>query len=105
MKPFTRPPTSVGILRNFFVPLDLKYWRSSVEVYGSFSTSSQATGAPEKSSSRSPESSFHDGGFLMNGCSVSTLAKFVPSAHARKTSDSLDPSNNQRITLCASSMR
>src|SRR5947208_3029255 len=99
MKPFTRPPTSVGILRNFFVPPDLKYSRSSLEVYGSFSISSQATGAPEKSSSRSPGSSFHEEGFLMKGWSDSTLRKFVPSADARKTSDSLVSSSNQRITL------
>src|SRR5438046_10670822 len=102
MKPFTRPPTSVGILRNFFVPPDFQYSRNSVEVYGSFSTSSQTTGAPEKNSSRTPGSSFHDGGFLMNGCSGSTLAKFVPSAQARKTSESFDSFSNQRITLCAS---
>jgi len=61
----------------------------------------EATGAPEKKSSRSPGSSFHDEGFLMNGCSGSALKKFVPSAHARKTRESFDSSNNQRITLCA----
>src|SRR6266566_2436875 len=77
MNPLTRPPTRVGILRNFFVPPDFKYSRRSLEVYGSCSTSSQATGAPEKNSSRSPGSSFHDKGFLMNGCVGSALAKFV----------------------------
>src|SRR6059058_5787037 len=101
MNPLTRPPTSVGILRNFFVPPDFKYSRRSLEVNGSRSTSSQATGAPEKNSSRSPGSSFQDEGFLMNGCSGSPIAKFVPSAHARKTSASFNSSNNQRITLCA----
>src|SRR5438552_12667545 len=100
MNPFTRPPTSVGILKNFFVPPDFKYSRRSLEVYGSCSTSSQATGAPEKNSSRSPGSSFHDEGFLMNGCSGSALAKFVPSAQARKTSASFDSPTNQRITPC-----
>src|SRR5207244_11719328 len=86
-------------------PPDLKYSRSSLEAYGSCSTSSQATGAPEKNSSRSPGSSFHDEGFLMNGCSGSALAKFAPSAQARKTSKSFDSSSNQRITLCAPSRR
>src|SRR6266508_5578055 len=98
MKPLTRPPTSVGILRNFFVPPDFKYSRSSFEISGSRSISSQATGAPEKNNSRSPGSSFHDEGFLMNGCSGSALAKFAPSAQARKTSESFDWSRSQRIT-------
>ena len=41
----------------------------------------------------------------MNGCSGSALAKFVPSAQARKTSESFESLSNQRITLCAPSMR
>src|SRR5205809_6673720 len=101
MNPFTRPPTRVGILRNFFVPPAFKYSRRSLEVNGSCSTSSQATGAPEKNSSRSPGSSFEDEGFLMNGCSGSAIAKFVPSAHARKTSAAFDWCNKQSITLGA----
>src|SRR6266542_1926169 len=105
MNPLTCPPTNVGILRNFFVPPDLKYSRSSFEMSGSRSTFSQATGAPEKNSSRSPGSSFHDEGLLTNGCSGSAFAKFVPSAHARKTSESFDSSSSQRITLCADRRR
>src|ERR1700719_1210539 len=96
MNPLTSPPTKVGILRNFLVPLDHKYSRRTLEIRGSFSTSSQATGTPKKNISSSPGSSFHDKGFLMNGCSGSAFAKSAPSAHARKTSELFASSNNHK---------
>ena len=68
---------------------------------GSVSMSSQTTGPAVKSSSWITAFCFHDSGSFMNGCSGSGATNLPLSAINRKTSESVDSSNNHKTTLCA----
>ena len=65
------------------------------------SMSSQTTGPAVKSSSWMAGFFFQNSRSFMNGCSGSGAASFPPSVINRRASESVDSSNNHKVTLCA----